>query len=107
MMLRINTQNKITLLSISFEYKMLKWNDFCFNRVLTSMKKALKELSASTLRHLLIEEINKFIVCLDTGSTEELQQMKSRLREILELLNEKEMKEMAPLVWGKNSSKKS
>lgn len=71
------------------------------------MKKALKDLSASTLRHLLIEEINKFIICLDTGSTEELQQLKLQLREILDLLNEKEKKEMAPLVWGKNSTKKS
>jgi len=71
------------------------------------MKKPLKDLSASILRHLLIEEINKFIICLDTGSTEELQQMKTQLREILDLLNEKEKKEMAPLAWGKNSSKKS
>ena len=69
------------------------------------MEKALKELSASTLRRLLIEEVNKFISCLDNGSTEELQQMKLRLKEIFNLLAEKELIEMSPLIWGKNSTK--
>lgn len=71
------------------------------------MEKALNELSASTLRHLLIEEVNKFIDCLDSGSTEELQQMKLRLREIFALLREKELLEMAPLIWGRNSTNNS
>jgi hypothetical protein len=80
---------------------------FDFNRILISMEKALNELSASTLRHLLIEEVNKFIDCLDSGSTEELQQMKLRLREIFALLREKELLEMAPLIWGRNSTNNS
>ena len=37
-----------------------------------------------------IEEINEFIICLDNGSTEELEQRKFRLRKIYELLATKE-----------------
>jgi hypothetical protein len=70
------------------------------------MEKHLKDLSASTLRPLLIQEVNKFIECLDTGSTEDLEQKKLRLREIFDLLKEKERNEM-PLVWGKNSKRVS
>jgi hypothetical protein len=68
------------------------------------MEKALKELSASTLRRLLIEDVRKFINALDTGSTEELEALKRRLREIFQLLKEKERHEF-PLIWGKNSKK--
>jgi hypothetical protein len=68
------------------------------------MEKHLKDLSASTLRRLLIQEIKKFIECLDIGSHEELQQKKLRLTEILNLLNEKERNE-TPLIWGKSSTK--
>ena len=68
------------------------------------MEKPLKDLSASTLRRILIEEVNVFIMSLDNGSTNELQQQKLRLREIFELLKEKEKNEM-PLMWGKNSTK--
>ena len=68
------------------------------------MEKPLKDLSASTLRRMLIEEVNMFIMSLDNGSTNELQQQKLRLREIFDLLKEKEKNEM-PLVWGKNSTK--
>lgn len=71
------------------------------------MEKALDELSASALRNLLIEEIKKFILSLDHGSTEELQAMKLHLRNIFDLLVEKERKEIAPLVWGKNSTQKA
>jgi hypothetical protein len=58
------------------------------------MEKSLKDLSAWTLRRLLIEDVHKFIKCLDRGSTEELQQMKLRLREIFDLLTEKERHEI-------------
>lgn len=66
--------------------------------------KELKDLSASTLRRLLIEDVWKFINTLDTGSTEELETIKQRLREIFQLLKEKERHEL-PLIWGKNSKK--
>jgi hypothetical protein len=69
------------------------------------MEKALEELSASTLHNLLIEEVNRFIVCLDKDTTEELEQMKARLREIYDLISIKEKEEASPLVWGKNSLK--
>jgi hypothetical protein len=58
------------------------------------MEKPLKDLSASTLRRLLIKEINVFIESLDTGSTDELQQKKHRLTQIFDLLKEKEHNEM-------------
>ena len=66
------------------------------------MEKPLKDLSASTLRQLLIEEINVFIKSLDAGSSDELQQKKDRINEILDLLKEKENNE-TPLNWGKSS----
>ena len=68
------------------------------------MKKALEELSASALRNLLIEEVKKFIVALDNDTTDELDQKKLQLRKILNLITEKEKKEIIPLVWGKNST---
>lgn len=68
------------------------------------MDKALEKLSASALRKVLIEEINEFIICLDNGSTEELEQRKSRLRKVYELLATKEMEESARLVWGRNTA---
>jgi len=68
------------------------------------MEKALKELSASTLRRLLIVDVRKFIDALDKGSTEELETIKKRLREIFQLLKEKERNEI-PISWGKNSKK--
>ena len=68
------------------------------------MEKTLKDLSASTLRRLLIVDVRKFIDALDKGSTEELETLKKRLREIFQLLKEKERNEL-PLVWGKNSKK--
>ena len=69
------------------------------------MEKALSDLSASTLRRLLIEDIRKFIDSLDNGSTAELEALKQRLQEILKLLKEKEHHEI-PITWGKNSKKK-
>ena len=69
-----------------------------------AMEKALSQLSASTLRRLLIEDIRKFIDYLDNGSTEELEALKQRLRAIFALLKEKEHHEI-PITWGKNSAK--
>jgi hypothetical protein len=62
------------------------------------MEKPLEELSASTLRNVLIEEIKKFILSLDHGSIAELEQMKLRLRRILDLLLEKEQDESPHLI---------
>jgi len=69
------------------------------------MEKPLEELSASNLRTLLIEEVKLFIQGLENGSSQELQQKRTRLISIFHLLTEKEKLEMAPLVWGKNSAK--
>ena len=66
------------------------------------MEKALEELSVSALRNLLIEEVKKFISCLDYSPTEELVQMKGKMRMIFDLIAEKEREERIPLVWGKN-----
>jgi hypothetical protein len=68
------------------------------------MKKVLEELSASALRNLLIEEIKKFIVSLDHSSSEDLQEMKLHLKNIFELITEKEREENAPLHGGKSST---
>jgi hypothetical protein len=83
------------------------WNDFCSKFILFSMEKALTEHSASALRILLIKEIRDFIERLDHDSAEDLQKMKNRLKEIFNILTEKEQLEMAPILWGKNSSKNS
>ncbi|HWK05502.1 MAG TPA: hypothetical protein VNS58_17805 [Puia sp.] len=68
------------------------------------MKKAPEELPASALRYLLIEEVKKFIICLDYSSTEELQEMKLHLRKIFDLITEKERAELTPIIWGKNAT---
>jgi hypothetical protein len=70
------------------------------------MDKALEKSSASAMRNLLIEEIKKFIACLDHGSTEDLQKMKLHLRYIFDLITEKEREELIPISWGKNSTSK-
>jgi len=67
------------------------------------MEKALSKLTASSLRDLLNAEIRSFIDCLDNGTLEELQERKARLKEIYGLLTEKELIEMSPLIWGRNS----
>ena len=69
------------------------------------MEKAISELSASTLRKLLNDEIKNFIDCLDDGSIEELEKQKEKLKAIYALLTEKELLEMAPLIWGRNTSR--
>lgn len=69
------------------------------------MEKALVQLSASTLRNLLIQETRAFIECLDNGTPEELHARKLRLQEIHDVLDEKERKEMEPIVWSRHSSK--
>lgn len=68
------------------------------------MDNYLNDLSANSLRILLIKEVEKFIKCLDSGNLEELALMKSHLKEILNQLSEKEKKEMEPILWGKNST---
>ena len=69
------------------------------------MEKAISDLSASTLRKQLIEEIKEFIECLDDGSIQDLEKRKEKLKEIFKHLSEKELIEMAPLIWGRNSSR--
>ena len=69
------------------------------------MEKPLEELSAFALRNLLIEEVKQFTIALDSGSTEQLQAMKYRLRLIFDLIAEKEKEEVKPLAWGNSSSK--
>lgn len=69
------------------------------------MEKALNKLTASSLRDLLNAEIRSFIDCLDYGTMEELHERKARLKEIYELLAEKELIEMSPLIWSRNSAK--
>ena len=66
------------------------------------MEMPLEELSSFALRNLLIEEVKKFTIALDTGSTEELQAMKFRLRLIFDLIAQKEKEELKALSWGKN-----
>jgi len=68
------------------------------------MENYLSELSAHALRKLLIKEVERFIKCLDNGNLEELQLMKNHLKDIFNLLSEKERQEMAPILWGKNST---
>jgi hypothetical protein len=69
------------------------------------MEKAISDLSASTLRKLLTEEIKIFIDCLDEGSMEVLEKKKERLKEIFKQLSEKELIEMAPIIWSRNTSR--
>ena len=68
------------------------------------MEKALENLSTSALRNLLIDEIKKFILHLDHGSTEELMAMKLHLRNIFDRITEKEREDAGPLKWGKGST---
>jgi hypothetical protein len=68
------------------------------------MNDTLESQSASTLRNLLIEGVKKFILCLDNGSTAELDAMRFRLRTIYDLIVEKEQNDQRPLAWGKNSA---
>ena len=68
------------------------------------MEKALNQLTASSLRDLLNKEIRSFIDCLDNGKMEELQERKARLKEIFNLIAEKELLETSPLIWSKNSA---
>ena len=69
------------------------------------MEKAITHLSASALRKLLTEEIKLFIHCLDNGSIEELEKKKEKLKEIFKQLTEKELIEMAPLIWSRTASR--
>jgi len=69
------------------------------------MEKAISDLSASTLRKLLTVEIQLFIDCLDNGTVEELEKRKEKLKEIFKHLSEKELLEMAPLIWGRNAAR--
>ena len=53
------------------------------------MENYLKDLSAQSLRKLLIKEVEKFIKCLDYGNLKELQLMKVNLKDIFNLLAER------------------
>ena len=68
------------------------------------MEKPLEDLSVSSLNNLLNAEIRQFIIALDHSSTDDLERMKLRLKEIYNLINVKEKAEMIPLKWGKNST---
>ena len=68
------------------------------------MEKPLEELSASSLRNLLIKEVKLFTASLDNAVTEELEKKKLFLRRIYELIQQKEKAESAPLNWGKKST---
>ena len=46
----------------------------------------------------------RMIDCLDDGKIEELQKRKTRLKEIFNLITEKELLEASPLIWSRNSS---
>jgi hypothetical protein len=82
------------------------WNNFCdFDKILIhNMNEAHQDLSASALRHLLIEEIENFIRGLEHRSTVDLLTNKWRIKEVMDSLREKESKESAPLIWGKRST---
>jgi hypothetical protein len=62
------------------------------------METTLHELPGSVLRKLLISEVREFILLLDKGSLEELQQKKAYLNAIFAQLSEKEQEELGPLV---------
>jgi len=71
------------------------------------MEKALKELSASTLKSLLNTEVRIFIAALDNESTEDLERMKHRLKIISDLITEKEKADVIPFALGKDPTKSS
>jgi len=85
-----------------FLCKALIRNDICACAI--AMDNTLKQLSANALRNLLIQETRAFIECLDTGNSELLNARRLRLKEIHELIDEKELLHSSPLRWGKNSS---
>lgn len=67
------------------------------------MDETFDQLSATTLRKLLITEVKTFVACLETTPPERLQEMRNRLIAIYKTLTEKEQLEMLPLVWGRNA----
>ena len=70
------------------------------------MDEPLDQLSATTLRKLLITEVKTFVACLENTSPEKLQEMRNRLIAIYKSLTEKEQLEMLPLIWGRNAPDK-
>jgi hypothetical protein len=62
------------------------------------METTLHELPGSVLRKLLISEVREFILLLDKGTLEELQQKEAYLNAIFAQLSEKEQEELGPLV---------
>jgi len=68
------------------------------------MDKAQDNLSASALRHRLIREIEGFIAGLENSPLSDLQEKKLKIREVLDLLHEKEKIETSSIHWGKNST---
>ncbi len=68
------------------------------------MQKDLEKFSTTDLRRMLINEIKRFIFCLEFNAVEELEEMRTFIKHIFDVLEEKENKEKAPLNWGKNST---
>ncbi|WP_431210263.1 hypothetical protein ACQ86N_30075 [Puia sp. P3] len=65
----------------------------------------LSQLSASSLRILLLAEARNFIDQLDKASLEELQNIQRHMKEIHEILREKEQKDLTPIQWSRNSTR--
>jgi|GEM_PF-3240845 len=61
----------------------------------------MHNLSASVLRNLLMDHIHRFIVTIDSGSTDELEQIKHDISKIFAVLDEKEKEEVRKL-YGEN-----
>ena len=58
------------------------------------MNQRVKNLSAAQLRTIIIYEMRKFVLALEYGSTiSDLQEIKDQIRELTELLTEKEQSE--------------
>jgi len=55
------------------------------------------DLSASQLRNLLMDNIHRFIVTIDSGSSDQLEQIKHDISTIFAVLDEKEIEEVRKL----------
>ena len=69
------------------------------------MEKDLEKFSTTSLRSLFIEETKVFILLLEHGSTSAISENRHYLKQIFDLITERERKEQAILHWGKNTSK--
>jgi hypothetical protein len=64
----------------------------------------LRKMPSATLNNLLIEEIKRFITSLNDRSIEDLEEVRSRFKQILALLREEQRKELEQAYWGKDST---